>query len=164
MSEQNDDLEDAVNDILSQLKQPPAKKSIPTPIATEISMEASEDEYHKQLEAYILTTAKHLVENAVETVEAISVTVQSAPTPEDVSAYASALNSTTTAIGSLLNLLNTNKKIKTQVKIKKMDLENKKQLTDIKCNAAITMTREEALARMVGDAKVINVESQILSS
>lgn len=177
MSDEINDVDLAVNDILSQLKQnsiikkeetkivPVENKEIVVSENNCIEKDTEEDlDYQKELEKFVYTSAKRLIDNSMESVEYISTIIQSAPTPDDVSAYASAVNSTNAAIGSLLTLLNNNKKTKNQMKIKKMDIESKKQITDIKVNAAITMTREEALSRLIGDAKTINTNFQILTS
>ena len=177
MSEKINNVDLAVDDILTQLKQnsitkkqetkivPVEKNEITIPENSSIEKDTEDDlDYQKELEKYVLNSAKRLIDNSMESVEYISTIIQSAPTPDDVSAYASAVNSTNAAIGSLLALLNNNKKTKNQIKIKKMDIESKKQITDIKVNAAITMTREEALSRLIGDAKTINTNFQVLSS
>jgi hypothetical protein len=175
MSDQNDDVDDVVDDIFAQLKQsnpvnaPVVRKSessdeINTPETSIDSNTEYDIEYQKKLEKYTLDATRRLLENVIDTVETMSSVVQSAPTPEDVSAYSSAVNSANSVVSNLMKLLDSNKKAKNQLKIKKMDLDAKREITDIKVQAGMTMTRKEALALLLDEAKILTAETTVLSS
>jgi hypothetical protein len=69
------------------------------------------------------------------------------------------MKASTDAIDTLNKLLIQDKKSTTQVGIKQMDIEAKKDLLEAKeSNAGNTLTREEVFKKLLDDAKVIDIE------
>lgn len=149
----SDNLSDdnTVNSILSQLKD--------VPKITKNIQKVENDEFSREkLESFLLQHTSRLITNATESVEYIKDNVQAAPTPEDVTALADLIKSTSSSIEILNKLLINKSKNETSIKIKELDVKSKKEELDTKVTLAITATREEMMKRLMNDANVIDVK------
>jgi hypothetical protein len=144
--EQN--LDTTVNSILNQLKTVPSIAKKPEKFAPNLSKE--------ELENFIIQYTSRLVQNATESVEMIKDNVQMAPTSEDVISLAELIKSTSGAI-DILNKMAINKdKINTSVKIKEMEIQNKKEELDTKVGLVVA-SREEMMKQLMNKSKVIDI-------
>jgi hypothetical protein len=144
-------VDNTVNSILSQLKDVPK-------VAKAIQKVDNEELTKEKLESFLLQHTSRLIENATESVEYIKDNVQAAPTPEDVTALAELIRSASTSIDILNKLLINKAKNDTSVKIKEMDIKNKKEELDTKVSLTLTATREEMMRRLMNDAKLIDIK------
>ena len=83
--------------------------------------------------------------------------MQSAPSPEDITAMASLVSSSAAAIETLNKILIANKNNATKVNIKTMDIESKKQLQQIDVDGKLLMNREVLLKQLIDNSKVIDL-------
>jgi hypothetical protein len=147
----NDDLE--VESLIEQLKDTSsfAKKSC-----------KAADEYNlnkNELEHFILNSSGKLISDSLNVIDYMREFVESAPDAETISSLAALMKASTDAIDTLNKLLIQDKKSTTQVGIKQMDIEAKKDLLEAKeSNAGNTLTREEVFKKLLDDAKVIDIE------
>lgn len=148
-------VDNTVNSILNQLKDVPK-------VVKAIQKVESDELTKEKLESFLLQHTSRLIENATESVEYIKDNVQSAPTPEDVTALAELIRSASTSIDILNKLLINKSKNDTSVKIKEMDIKNKKEELDTKVNLTLTATREEMMKRLMNDANIIDVKVENL--
>lgn len=146
----NVETDDTVDSILSQLKEVPK-------VAKTLAKRETDEFSKEKLESFLLQHTSRLIENATESVEYIKDTVQSAPTPEDVVALSELIKSTASSIEILNKLVINKAKNETSVKIKQMDIQNKKEELDTKVNLTLTATREEMMKRLMNDAKVVDI-------
>jgi BMFP domain-containing protein YqiC len=148
----NTNVDDTVNSLLNQLKNvPTVVKKVDNVHADEITRE--------NIEKFVIQHASRLIENATESVECIKDNVQAAPTAEDVVSLSELIKSTSSAI-EILNKIALNKeKLSTSVKIKEMDIANKREELEVKTNVFLA-TREEVLQQLINkSAKIIEVKS-----
>ena len=139
---------DNVDDIISQLKNFPSvvKKS-----------EKLNDVMDKdKVQEFVIEYSTRLIKSAAESVEYVKDIVQAAPTPDDVSALAELIGSTSTALEILNKMSINDKKIDTSVKIKQMDIENKQKQLETKVAATtLLLTREEVLRNLIQESNSI---------
>lgn len=142
-------LDNTVNSILNQLKTVPVISKKIEKIPTELSKE--------DLENFIIQYTSRLIQNATESVEMIKDNVQAAPTSEDAISLAELIKSTSGAIDILNKMIINKDKIKTSVKIKEMEIQNKKEELDTKVGLVIA-SREEMMKQLMNNSKVIEIE------
>lgn len=143
-------VDNAVSDLLEQLQEKgtTASKNIP------------KQELNKEdMEKFLLLYSSQLIKGSVEFVEDLKQYINSAPTPEDVTAMATLVSSSAAAIETLNKLLIANKNNETKIQIKNMDIESKKQLQQIDMQGKLLMNREDLLKKLMEDAKIVNVEA-----
>lgn len=142
------ELDDTVNSLLNQLKT--------IPVVAKKSQQLSSDSITKEnLEKFVIQYASRLVENATESVEYIKDNVQAAPTAEDVSSLAELIKSTSGAIEILNKMVINKEKISTSIKIKEMDIENKREELEVKTTTFLA-SREEIMRQLVNKSKTID--------
>ena len=143
-------VDSAVNDLLEQLQEK----------GTTASKEVAKQELSKEdMEKFLLQYSSQLIKGSVEFVEDLKQYINSAPTPEDVTAMATLVSSSAAAIETLNKLLISNKNNETKVQIKNMDIESRKQMQQIDMQGKLLMNREELLKQLLDDAKIVNVEA-----
>lgn len=143
-------VDDTVNSLLNQLK------NVPT-VTKKVNNVSKDDITRESIEKFVIEHASRLIENATESVEYIKDNVQAAPTAEDVISLSELIKSTSSAI-EILNKISINKeKLATSVKIKEMDIANKREELEVKTNVFLA-TREEVLQQLISKStKVIDV-------
>lgn len=151
---ENDDVDDAVNSILTQLKQ--------TPIVAKKVKEAFPESNMEDLEKFVINHSRKLVEDAAESVEYVRDIVQSAPTPDDINALAELINATGNTLDMLNKMVIANKKLAMTLHIKQMDIDSKRAELDVKVAAVMTLTREEMMSNLLKDAMTIEKDSDII--
>jgi len=111
----------------------------------------------ENLEKFLLQYSGKLIKGSVEFVDDLKAYVQSAPSPEDITAMASLVSSSAAAIETLNKILIANKNNATKVNIKTMDIESKKQLQQIDVDGKLLMNREVLLKQLIDNSKVIDL-------
>jgi hypothetical protein len=149
-----DDVDDAVNSILTQLKQ--------TPTVAKKVKEAFPDSNMEDLEKFVINHSRKLVEDAAESVEYVRDIVQSAPTPDDINALAELINATGNTLDMLNKMVIANKKLEMTLRIKEMDIASKRNELDAKISAVMTLTREEMMANLLNHVKTIETAPDII--
>jgi hypothetical protein len=120
-------LDSTVDSILTQLKD--------TTLLTKKVEKLPDTDINKEnLENFVIQYASRLIVDATASVEYIKDNVQAAPTAEDVVSLAELIKSTSSALEVLNKIVVNNKKTDTSLTIKKMDVESKREESDVKMN------------------------------
>lgn len=140
-----EELNNTVDDILSQLKQVPAtvKKAQTVAVTRE------------NLEQFILDNASKLITTASEAMQEVKDFVSTAPDADSVEALASLVNANATALETLNRLLIAGKRNETVLKVKQMDVDSRKEQLDTAIGARLVLTREELLKNLVAPTKPV---------
>lgn len=142
------DSEGAVNSvdtIIDQLRNVPR-------IVSEVSRE--DDELTKDnLEEFILKYTGNLVKQASESVSLVKDYVETAPNAEDVTALAELIRATSSAVEGLNKILVTNKRSKTAMDIKQLELQSKQQQFNTAVGVGLMLTREELMKQLINPPK-----------
>jgi hypothetical protein len=146
MSEKDDTVESLVN----QLKDASALTNNVTKVGTQFNLPKEE------LEQFVINNAAQLIVECLDTIQEYKELISAAPNPEDVSAYSDLMSASTKALESLNKILVQDKRSDTTLKIKNLELDQKKELIEHKAKTeAFTSTREELLKKLLDDAKVV---------
>jgi phosphate uptake regulator len=142
------ELDDTVNSLLNQLK------TVPT-VAKKAKEASSDNISRESLEKFVVQYASRLVENATESVEYIKDNVQAAPTAEDVVSLSELIKSTAGAIEILNKIVINKEKLENSVKIKEMEINNKREELEVKTNVFLA-SREDVLKQLINKSTVID--------
>lgn len=146
----NDDLE--VETLISQLKDTSSFVKKTEKRAREFNLDKND------LEQFILNSSGKLITDSLNVIDDMREFVEAAPDADTISSLAALMKASTDAIDTLNKLLLQDKKSSTQVGIKQMDIEAKKELLEAKEHSSVnTLTREEVFKKLLEDAKVIDV-------
>ena len=141
-------LDSTVDSILTQLKD--------TTLLTKKVEKLPDTDINKEnLENFVIQYASRLIVDATASVEYIKDNVQAAPTAEDVVSLAELIKSTSSALEVLNKIVVNNKKTDTSLTIKKMDVESKREESDVKMNNQLIASREEIMNQLFKKAKTI---------
>lgn len=134
------DLDDAVNDILSQLKGAVAvtKKQPDEEVLTK-----------DQLEEFIIKNSGKLVTKSLNIVDDVKDYVSSAPDAKDVAALAELISATSSAIETLNKVYISDERNKTQVQVKQMDVESRERMNITDNKTKILLSREDIMKALV---------------
>ena len=154
--------EDTINSLIDQLK---TVSSVSSDMATNSDEpEITED----NIQAFIMQKSAALVNQSLETLQMYQDMITTSPNAEDVDAYSSLAASTTKALETLNKLAVQDKRSKSAMDIKKLDIEGRRELQE---NQAITnayvSSREEMFKKLMDESeiiKVIDVSTSPLSS
>lgn len=142
------DLDDAVNDIISQLKN------------TTISAKKEPEEIpltKDQLEDFIIKNSGKLVTKSLNIVDDVKEYVASAPDAKDVAALAELISATSSAIETLNKVYISDEKNKTQVQVKQMDIESRERINITDNKTKILLSREDIMKAIVDNDNVVDV-------
>lgn len=143
------DLDDAVNDIISQLK-----SNVAAPKREVQDIPLTKD----QLEDFIIKSSGKLVSKSLNIVEDVQDYVASAPDAKDVSALAELINATSSAIETLNKVYISDERNKTQVKVKLMDVESRERMNITDNKTKILLSREDIMNALVNnDESIIDI-------
>lgn len=142
-------VDNAVSDLLDEL----------TKKGTTASAEIGKQELSKDdIEKFLLNYSSQLIKGSVEFVEDLKQYINSAPSPEDVTAMATLISSSAAAIETLNKVMLSNKQIEAKFKLKTMDIESKREFQQNDIKGKLLMNREELLDKLLNESKIINVE------
>lgn len=147
----DENLDIAVNDILSQLKREAAK---PKEVVAEESL--SKD----QLEEFIIKNSGKLVKQSLEIVDNVNDYVSTAPEAKDVSALAELIGAASSAIESLNKIYISSEKNKTAIHVKQMDIESRERMNIVDNQTKMLLSREDIMKALVSgedDSKLIDI-------
>ena len=107
---------------------------------------------------FIMKISAKLIQQGVDTVEAVKTESLTTGNPEEVEAYAKLIASVSTAIDTLNKVNIQNKKAKIAKELKQMELDNSKNLLDKytvqnQTNNFLVATREEVMAKLIEQAE-----------
>lgn len=149
----NEDPFGDIDELVSQLKQGTPSDQQLDNIAEKMSLDKSE------LEQFILDNQSTLIKDSVDVLQIMKQYVASAPNAEDIGSFAELLKATSTAIDNLTKLHTSNQRVDTQVKLKRMDIEAKKEINQDNNKMKLIGTREEIFKKMLEDS--ITVEAEV---
>jgi SpoVK/Ycf46/Vps4 family AAA+-type ATPase len=154
-----DDVEtqDAVNNILNQLKGFDAKKDEQIIPAEPVTPD--------NLEKFVIDKASDLINKSLNMVDEFQTVLGASPSEESAEAMANLINAASSAIETLNKVLNSNKRAQTSIKIKEMDVESRNKINERDNATRLMMTRSEIM-KILSDAnkeiqheRVIEAES-----
>jgi len=110
------------------------------------------------LEQFILNNTGKLIKDSMDTIDDIKQYIISAPEPDDVHSLAELYKASTSAIESLNKILIQQQKSATQITVKKMDIDSKQALQNIRDENSITFTRDEVFKKLIDSGNVIETK------
>lgn len=143
---------DGVQDLIEQLQGGTARTSELVQAAEKINFDKS------QLEQFILDNQGTLIKDSVDVLQIMKQYVAAAPNAEDIGSFAELLKATSTAIDNLTKLHTSNQRVDTQVKIKQMDIDAKKEINVDNNMLKLVGTREEMFKKMLEDSVIVEAE------
>lgn len=150
--QQEEDPFDGVQDLIEQLQGGTADTGEIIAAAEKFNLNKSD------LEQFILDNQSTLIKDSVDVLQIMKQYVAAAPNAEDIGSFAELLKATSTAIDNLTKLHTSNQRVDTQVKIKQMDIEAKKQINDDNNKTKLIGTREEIFKKLLEKSDVIDAE------
>lgn len=152
MAQQEEDPFGDIDDLIGQLQQgTPTNEQLDT-VAEKMNLDKAD------LEQFILDNQSTLIKDSVDVLQIMKQYVATAPNAEDIGSFAELLKATSTAIDNLTKLHTSNQRVDTQVKLKVMDIEAKKEINDDNNKMKLIGTREEIFKKMLEDSKTIDAE------
>ena len=149
-----DEIDNAVNDILSQIKNHNKATNEVKRVAEDIDIE--------NLEEFIIKKTGSLVSSSIDMVEDVKDYISSAPENRDVASLAELIKASTSALDTLSKLHTAKEQNKNKVQVKQMDIEAKEKLNIIDNQTKVLLSRDEVMkALMSGDEKDDDKESVI---
>ena len=144
-----EELDEAVNDIISQLKQ--NNKVSRAPI--DESVLDKED-----LEDFLIQNSGKLIKKSLSIVDNVNDYISSAPENRDVAALAELIKASSSAIETLNKLHVAKERNETQLEVKKIDVQSKERINIADNQAKILLSREDIMNALLDDDKdVIDV-------
>lgn len=151
------DTQDAVNNILNQLKGFDAKK--------ETQITTTEPVTSDNLEKFVIDKASDLINKSLNMVDEFQTVLGASPSEESAEAMANLINAASSAIETLNKVLNSNKRAQTSIKIKEMDVESRNKINERDNATRLMMTRSEVMkllqeaSKETQQEKIIEAES-----
>jgi hypothetical protein len=144
-----DELDEAVSDIISQLKQ--NNKVARAPVE-----ESFLDK--ENLEDFLIQNSGKLIKKSLSIVDNVNDYISSAPENRDVAALAELIKASSSAIETLNKLHVAKERNETQLEVKKIDVESKERMNIADNQAKILLSREDVISALVeDDSEVIDV-------
>lgn len=144
----DNDIDDTVNDILSQLK------------ASSIPVTSREDEViltKDNLEEFILKSSGKLVTKSLGLIDDIQAFVSTSPEPDDVAALSELIKAASSAVESLNKIYISDSKNENQMKMKQLDIAAREKLSIMDNQTKILLSREDIMKALVNTTDVIDV-------
>lgn len=143
----NDELDEAVNDILSQLKNTTVIKQ--TPVTDTLTKE--------KLEEFLIKNSGKLVTDSINLIDDMRDFVGTADAdPESISALAELIKAASSAVDTLNKIYISDERNKNQVKIKTMDIESREKLSIMDNQTRVLLSREDIMKAII-DKEVIDI-------
>ena len=144
----SDDLNSAVNDIITQLK------------GNKTAVPAAEDEIldPDKLEEFLIKKSSKLINKSLTIVDNVNDYISSAPENRDVTAMAELIKASSSAIETLNKLHTAKERNETQVAVKQLDVESKERLNLADNQTKMLLSRDDIMKALVDkDEGVIDV-------
>ena len=143
-------------DLISQLKTLPADSKKLERVAAQHPEISRED-----LEDFVIKQSSKLIQDSSEMIDNMKEVVHHLPEADNMSALSELVKASTGALETLNKIVMQDKKSKTTIKTKEMDIESKKELQQSDQSHSLTMSREEVISKLLKDSKdIIDVTSQ----
>jgi len=144
-----DSIDEAVNDILSQLNDTTAlSRKVPQ----------IEDELQKEdLEKYIISTSGKLINKTLGIIDNVQDYISSAPEAKDVTALAELLKAASSSIESLNKVYTSIERNKTVKEVKQMDISSREKI-NTQDNAAFLLSRKEVMKELLRKADSVEAD------
>jgi len=144
-----DELDEAVSDIISQLKQ--NNKVARAPVEESILDK-------ENLEDFLIQNSGKLIKKSLSIVDNVNDYISSAPENRDVAALAELIKASSSAIETLNKLHVAKERNETQLEVKKIDVQSKERMNIADNQAKILLSREDVISALVeDDSEVIDV-------
>ncbi len=141
-----EELDEAVNDIISQLKQ--NNKVSRAPI--DESVLDKED-----LEDFLIQNSGKLIKKSLSIVDNVNDYISSAPENRDVAALAELIKASSSAIETLNKLHVAKERNETQLEVKKIDVESKERLNIADNQTKVLLSRDDIMKALIEDEKEV---------
>tara|TARA_R110001583_G_scaffold102836_1_gene249472 strand:- start:739 stop:1179 length:441 start_codon:yes stop_codon:yes gene_type:complete len=135
-----EELDEAVNDIISQLKQ--SNKTAKTPIEENVLK-------REDIEDFIIQNSSRLIKKSLSIVDNVNDYISSAPENRDVAAMAELIKASSGAIEALNKLHTAKERNDTQVEVKQMDIESRERLNIADNQTKILLSREDIMHALI---------------
>jgi len=143
----NDELDETINGILSQLESTSIAKQAPV----------SDPLTKEKLEEFLIKNSGKLVTDSINLVDDIRDFVSTTEAgPESISALADLIKAASSAVDTLNKIYLSDERNKNQVKIKVMDIESKEKLNLMDNQTRVLLSREDIMKAII-DKDVIDV-------
>ena len=143
-----EELDEADNDIISQLKQ--NNKVARTPV--DESVLNKED-----LEDFLIQNSGKLIKKSLSIVDNVNDYISSAPENRDVAALAELIKASSSAIETLNKLHTAKERNETQLEVKKLDVESRERINIADNQTQILLSRDDIMKALVDESEVIDV-------
>ena len=146
--------QEAVDSILSQLKNLDAAK--------ETQIIPAETPTAENLEKFVIDKASELINKSLNVLDEFQSVLTASPSEESADSMASLITATSSAIETLNKVLSNNKRAQTQLQVKEMDINAKRENNKRDNATRLMMTRSEIMKMMQeasAEAKQVEVEA-----
>lgn len=151
MDEEYDEIDEEVDDIISQIKN---QSKIPKSPEKSIPDLKKED-----LENFIIQNAANVVRNSSEMVERMKIEVMAGATSDLIEATSELVKATSSAIDSLIKLKTAEDKLKSQKELAVMNIESKKNNDD--GPTGLLLSREDIIKALTDKKKPEIIDVQV---
>ena len=147
----SNEIDTAVNDILTQIKSHNKDTTDIKKVADEIDLD--------NLEEFLVKKTSSLINSSVDMVDDVKEYIASAPENRDVASLAELIKASSSAIDTLSRLHTAKEQNKNRVEIKQMDIESKEKLNIMDNQTKVLMTRDDVMKALTGDdGTVIDID------
>ena len=143
----SNEIDTAVNDILTQIKSHNKDTTDIKKVADEIDLD--------NLEEFLVKKTSSLINSSVDMVDDVKEYIASAPENRDVASLAELIKASSSAIDTLSKLHTAKEQNKNRVEIKQMDIESKEKLNIMDNQTKVLMTRDDVMKALTGDDDTI---------
>ncbi len=143
----SNEIDTAVNDILTQIKSHNKDTTEIKKVADEIDLD--------NLEEFLVKKTSSLINSSVDMVDDVKEYIASAPENRDVASLAELIKASSSAIDTLSKLHTAKEQNKNRVEIKQMDIESKEKLNIMDNQTKVLMTRDDVMKALTGDDETI---------
>lgn len=142
-----------IDSIIEELK----NDSVPSNIKQENAIELKEKLTDDNVNDYVYKKSSELVESTLGAVQSLKDNVLTGSDPREIAALSQLINSATKALEQLNKINLQNKQSKSNVEIKKMELEvNSKNLKNPQTTNVLIATRDEIMSQLFDKTKKTN--------
>jgi hypothetical protein len=143
----SNEIDTAVNDILSQIKSHNKDTTEIKKVAEEIDLD--------NIEEFLVKKTSSLINSSVDMVDDVKEYIASAPENRDVASLAELIKASSSAIDTLSKLHTAKEQNKNRVEIKQMDIESKEKLNIMDNQTKVLMTRDDVMKALTSDDDTI---------
>ena len=139
------EIDEAVNDILSQIKDHKKDTSEIKKVEEKLDIE--------KLEEFLVSKTSALINSSVDMVENVKDYISGAPENRDVASLSELIKASASAIDSLTKLHTAKESNKSKVEIKQLDIEAKERMNIVDNQAKVLMSRDDIMKALMNDDK-----------